>query len=255
MVRESWMEIYPYYQNYIQNMRPLFEQSNRFMQDILPEDLEDKTKITEYLAVEEKRSVGKVKAISEFSAMYRRDIFTRIWDCVEDLRSTTDLEEIRDIIIDDFEDSIEFLNFLSTITSPEQSKYESTPLFLIVQYIQEQIFPRRKTLQEVYNHLIEKSVEYYETQRHLLMPTSSYREKDEGFESPALSPILYKIINEITSLFNLDPNFLESPKDETIEIPVVLKDEVFLPFIDSVANNELNQSPANIEKNGITTHP
>jgi hypothetical protein len=31
---------------------------------------------------------------------------------------------------------------------------------------------------------------------------------------------------------------LESPKDETIEIPVVLKDEVFLPFIDSVANKE-----------------
>ena len=112
MVRESWMEIYPYYQNYIQNMRPLFEQSIRFMNDIDPDDLNDKTIITEYLTKEEKRSVGKVKAISEFSAMYRRDIFTRIWDCVEDLRDTTDLEEIRDIIIDDFEDSIEFLNFL-----------------------------------------------------------------------------------------------------------------------------------------------
>ena len=124
------------------------------------------------------------------------------------------------------------------MTSPDQSNYEESPMYLIVQFIQEQIFPRRKTLQEVYDHLIEKSVDYYEVQRHLLMPSSSYREKDEGFETPSLSPILYKIINEITSLFNLDPNYLESPKDETVEIPVVLKDEVFLPFIDSVANKE-----------------
>ncbi|MHA1110548.1 MAG: hypothetical protein ACTSRE_05565 [Promethearchaeota archaeon] len=238
MVRESWMEIYPYYQNYIQNMRPLFEQSIRFMHDISPDDLHDKTVITEYLTKEEKRSVGKVKAISEFNALYRRDFFTRVWDCVENLRSTTDLEEIRDIIIDDFEESIEFLDFLSTMTSPDQSNYEESPMYLIVHFIQEQIFPRRKSLQEVYDHLIEKSVDFYEVQRHLLMSSSSYREKDEGFETSALSPILYKIINEITSLFNLDPNYLESPKDESVEIPVVLKDEVFLPFIDSVANKE-----------------
>jgi hypothetical protein len=239
MVRESWMEIYPYYQNYIQNMRPLFEQSLKFMEDIVSEDLSENTKIMEYLANEEKRSVGKVKAISEFSAMYRRDIFSRIWDCVEDLNKNTDLEEIRDIIIDDFHDAIEFLNFLETITTPDQSNYENTPLYLIVQFIQEQIFPRRKSLQEVYDHLIEKSVDYYEIQRHLMMPTAAYREKDESFETPAITTILYKLINEITSLFNLDPNYLESPTDATIDIPVVLKDEVFLPFIDSIANKEL----------------
>jgi hypothetical protein len=232
------MEIYPYYQNYIQNMLPLFEQSLRFMNDIFPEDLIDNSKIMEYLEKEEKRSVGKVKAISEFSALYRRDIFSRIWDCVEDLRTTTDLEEIRDIIIDDFEDAIEFLNFLGSITSPDQSNYEQSHLYLIVQFIQEQIFPRRNTLQEVYDHLIDKSVEYYEVQRHLLMPSTAYREKDESFETPALNPILYKIINELTSLFNLDPNYLQAPKDDRIEIPVVLKDELFLPFIDSVANKE-----------------
>ena len=244
MVRESWMEIYPYYQNYIQNMLPLFEQSIKFVQDLAPQDLNDNTKILEYLATEEKRSVGKVKAISEFSALYRRDIFTRIWDCVEDLRSTTDLEEIRDIIIDDFEESIDFLNFLSALTTPDQSQYESTNLYLIVQYIQEQIFPRRSSVTEIYSHLIEKSVQYYDIQRHLLMPSTSYRENDENPETPALSAILYKIINEITSLLNLDPNYLQSPKDDTIEIPVIVKDEIFLPFIDSIANNEssnLNQ--------------
>ncbi len=238
MVRESWMEIYPYYQSYIQNMRPLFDQSLKFMIDLIPEDLNDNTKITEYLAKEDKRSLGKVKAISEFSALYRRDLFSRIWECVEELNSTTDLEEIRDIIIDDFEESIEFLDFLASLTTPDQSKYKETSLFQITQYIQEQIFPRRNSLQEVYDHLIEKSIEYYEVQRHLLMPTSSYREKDEGFETPALTSIMYKLINEITSLFNLDPNYIEAPKDETVEIPVVMKDEIFLPFIDSIANKE-----------------
>ncbi len=238
MVRESWTEIYPYYQNYIQNMQPLFEQSIKFVQDLRPEDLNDNIKIMEHLANEEKRSVGKVKAISEFSALYRRDIFSRIWDCIEELRINTDLEEIRDIIIDDFQESIEFLQFLASITTPDQSNYESTNLYLIVHFIQEQIFPRRNSLQEVYDHLIEKSVNYYDVHRHLLTPTSSYREKEEGFETPALSKVLYKIINEITSLFNLDPNYLESPKNENLEIPVVLKDEVFLPFVDSIANKE-----------------
>ena len=208
------------------------------MQDLAPEDLEENTVIMEYLAKEEKRSVGKVKAISEFSALYRRDLFSRIWDCAEELKPTTDLEEIRDIIIDDFEEAIEFFNFLRTITTPDQSDYETSPLYLIVQFIQEEIFPRRKTLQEVYDHLIEKSTDYYEIQRHMLMPTSSYREKDENFETPALSSTLYKLINEITSLFNLDPNYLQSPNDETLEIPVILKDEIFLPFIDSIANKE-----------------
>ncbi|MBN2155054.1 MAG: hypothetical protein JW776_03330 [Candidatus Lokiarchaeota archaeon] len=238
MVRESWMEIYPYYQNYIQNMLPLFEQSLKFVQDLQTEQISENTFIMEYLAKEEKRSVGKVKAISEFSALYRRDIFSRIWDRIEELKVSTDLEEIRDLIIDDFEEAIEFLDFLGSLTTPDQTQYESTNLYQIVNFIQEQIFPKRTSLQEVYDHLIEKSLQYYEIQRHLLMPTSSYREKDEGFETPALHSNHYKLINEITSLFNLDPNYLESPKDPNLEIPVILKDEIFLPFIDSIASNE-----------------
>ncbi|MFW9820297.1 MAG: hypothetical protein ACFFE5_11870 [Candidatus Thorarchaeota archaeon] len=53
-----------------------------------------------------------------------------------------------------------------------------------------------------------------------------------------MSPKIYQIINNITSLFNLDPNFGEFPEKKNHEIPMILKNEVFLPYIDSIANAE-----------------
>ena len=47
-----------------------------------------------------------------------------------------------------------------------------------------------------------------------------------------------QIINNITSLYNLDPNFGEFPEREDHEIPMILKNDVFLPYIDSIANPE-----------------
>jgi len=49
---------------------------------------------------------------------------------------------------------------------------------------------------------------------------------------------VYQIINNITSLFNLDPNFGEFPERNNYEIPMILKSDIFLPFIDSTANAE-----------------
>ena len=45
-------------------------------------------------------------------------------------------------------------------------------------------------------------------------------------------------LNNITSLFNLDPNFGEFPERENQELPMILKADVFNPYIDSIANAE-----------------
>jgi hypothetical protein len=49
---------------------------------------------------------------------------------------------------------------------------------------------------------------------------------------------VYQIFNNITSLFNLDPNFGNFPERENNELPMILKSDVFDPYIDSVANPE-----------------
>ncbi len=75
----------------------------------------------------------------------------------------------------------------------------------------------------------------------MLQPHTYYREKLENidyFEIPGISPKVYQITNNITSLYNLDPNFGEYPEKENYEIPMILKNDVFLPYIDSIANPE-----------------
>jgi hypothetical protein len=104
----------------------------------------------------------------------------------------------------------------------------------------DQIFPQGSSKKEIYDKLLEKSAEFYEFQRYLLKPSTFYREKIETNEIPSLSPMIYRIVNEITSLFNLDSNFLEMPEDDSLEIPVIIKSDIFEPFIDSLANKEEN---------------
>jgi hypothetical protein len=75
----------------------------------------------------------------------------------------------------------------------------------------------------------------------MLQPHTYYREKLESsdlFEIPGISPKVYNIINNVTSLFNVDPNFGEFPERENQELPMILKSEVFDPYIDSIANAE-----------------
>ena len=89
--------------------------------------------------------------------------------------------------------------------------------------------------------MLENSIDFYECQRHILQPHTYYREKLESsdyFEIPGVSPKVYQIINNITSLYNLDPNFGDFPEKENYEVPIILKNEVFVPYIDSIANSE-----------------
>jgi hypothetical protein len=93
----------------------------------------------------------------------------------------------------------------------------------------------------IYEKLHKFSTEYYECQRHLLQSHTYYRDKldnSDSFEIPGISPKMYQIINNITSLFNLDPSFGVFPERPDYEIPMILKSDIFLPYIDSIANAE-----------------
>jgi hypothetical protein len=129
---------------------------------------------------------------------------------------------------------------LESITNPDQDNLDKTLLFQITNFIQERVFPLGNSLNEIFDKLIEQSVNYYEIQRHILRPTTYYREDPEESSIPGISPKVYKIINEITSLFNLDPNYIEMPEDQNTDIPVILKESVFESFIDQIANAEEN---------------
>ena len=57
-------------------------------------------------------------------------------------------------------------------------------------------------------------------------------------EIPGLSPKTYQIVNNITSLFNLDPNYIDLPEQKDIVIPAIMNSDIFEPYIDRIANAE-----------------
>ncbi|MHA1764446.1 MAG: hypothetical protein ACTSYC_11930, partial [Promethearchaeota archaeon] len=114
-------------------------------------------------------------------------------------------------------------------------------LYKLVKFIEEIIFPRGSSIQEIYEKTLKHATRFYECQRHLLMPHTHYREQLDNadfFMIPGMTPNVYKIIKNITSLFNLDPNYGNSSSKEKIEIPMILKNDIFSPFIDSIAKAE-----------------
>lgn len=240
MPRETWSDILAYYLNYIENFQPVLKQTRRFLLNLKPEYILEKNYLYDEVLKEEKRSVHTVKAISEFTAMLRRRIYDKIWGYIDELKEDLDQFDLRDNIIDFLDESLDTLNIMNNITNPDQSDLKDTILYRTVHFIMEQIFPQGSSKKEIYDQLVEKSAKFYEFQRHLLKPTTFYREKIETNEIPSLSPMIYRIINEITSLFNLDSNFLEMPEDNSLEIPVIMKNDIFEPFIDSLANKEEN---------------
>ncbi|MBD3353198.1 MAG: hypothetical protein GF364_17090 [Candidatus Lokiarchaeota archaeon] len=238
MVRETWSDVLAYYLNYVTNLQPVFEQTQRFILDLKPESLLNREIFEDKLKRENKRSVSKVKAISEFLAMFRTEIFEFIWNYVEETKDYFDLIDIQDYIIDFLIESIKALKTLESITNPDEDDLRKTLLYQSVHIIQEKIFPQGQSLQDIYDKLIDQSISYYEVQRHLLKPAAYYREDLEKSEIPGFTPNTYKILNQITSLFNLDPNYYEMPEDNAIDIPVILPEQVFDPFIEQIANKE-----------------
>ncbi|MCK4781245.1 MAG: hypothetical protein KAT57_13680, partial [Candidatus Lokiarchaeota archaeon] len=190
---------------------------------------------------EEKRNIRKVRALAEFSAMYRSNVYDIIKDFIIKYRDNIPIIDIKDYILDFLHESVNALNVLRHITNPDQLNLENTYLFQLVKFIESKLFPRGANLKIIYNKLLQESIDFYECQRHILQPHTFYREKLESpdyFEIPGISPKVYQIINNITSLYNLDPNFGEFPERENHELPMILKNDIFLPYIDSIANLE-----------------
>ena len=239
--REKWTDILPRYLTFISHMRPILRETRRIIINLDADLLLDTDVLDKIQQGEAKRNMRKVRALSEFSAMYRSNVYEIIKEFIVKYREKIPIIDIKDYILDFLFESVDALNILRHITNPDELNLENTYLFQLVKYIENKLFPRGANLKIIYNKLLQHSPDLYECQRHLLQSHTYYREKLENpdyFEIPGTSPKVYQIINNVTSLYNLDPNFGEFPERENYEIPMVLKNDVFLPYIDSIANAE-----------------
>ena len=239
--REKWTDILPRYLTFISHMRPILRETRRIIIDLDSDLLLDTEILDKIRQEEEKRNIRKVRALSEFSAMYRSNVYEIIKDFIIKYREEIPIIDIKDYIVEFLHESVDALNVLQHITNPDEFKLENTYLFQLVKFIEDRLFPRGSNLKFIYKKLLEYSPEFYECQRHLLQSHTYYREKLESpdyFEIPGISPKVYQIINNITSLYNLDPNFGVFPEKNNYEIPMILKNDVFLPYIDAIANAE-----------------
>jgi hypothetical protein len=222
-------------------MRPILRETRRIIIDLDADLLLDTEILDKIRQEEEKRNIRKVRALSEFSAMYRSNIYEIIKDFIVKYRKNIPIIDIKDYIVEFLQESVDALNILRYITNPDQINIENTYLYHLVKFIEERLFPRGSNIKIIYEILLNHTPIFYECQRHLLQPHTYYREKLESsdfFEIPGMSPKLYQIINNITSIYNLDPNFGEFPERKNYELPMILKANVFLPYIDSIANSE-----------------
>ncbi len=239
--REKWTDILPRYLTFLSHMRPILRETRRIIINLDADLLLDTEILDKIRQEEEKRNIRKVRALSEFSAMYRSNIYEIIKNFIVKYRESIPIIDIKDYIVEFLHESVASLNLLRHITNPDETNLENTYLHQLVKFIEDKLFPRGSTFRIIYNKLLHHSTDFYECQRHLLQPHTYYRENLENpdyFEVPCMSPKVYQIINTITSLYNLDPNFGEFPERENYEIPMILKNDVFLPYIDSIANAE-----------------
>ena len=239
--REKWTDILPRYLTFLSHMRPILRETRRIIIDLDADLLLDTDVLDKIRQEEEKRNIRKVRALSEFSAMYRSNIYEIIKDFIVKYREKIPIIDIKDYILEFLHESIDALNILRHITNPDELNLENTYLYQLIKFIEERLFPRGSNIRIIYNKLLQYSPDFYECQRHLLQSHTYYREKLESsdyFEIPGISPKVYQIINNITSLYNLDPNFGEFPEKDNHELPMILKNDVFLPYIDSIATAE-----------------
>ena len=239
--REKWTDILPRYLTFISHMRPILRETRRKIIELDADLLLDIEILDKIRQEEEKRNIRKVRALSEFYTMYRSNVYDIIKDFILKYRESIPIIDIKDYIIEFLYESIGALNVLRHITNPDESSLEKTFLYVLTKFIEERLFSRGRNIIIIYNKLLEYSSDLYECQRHILQPHTYYREKLERsdfFEIPGMSPKVYQLINNITSLYNLDPNFGEFPERGNQELPMILKTEVFNPYIDSIANAE-----------------
>jgi hypothetical protein len=252
--REKWTDLFPRYLTFISHMRPILRETRRIIIKLDADLLLDTEILDKIRQEEEKRNIRKVRALSEFSAMYRSNIYEIIKDFIIKYRERIPIVDIKDYIVDFLYEAVNALNILRHITNPDEANLENTYLYNIAKFIEARLFPRGANLKIIYEKLLTYSQNFYECQRHTLQPHTYYREKLESpdfFEIPGISPKIYQIINNIISLYNLDPNFGEFPEKENYEIPMILKSDIFLPYIDSIANAEEEAIESIVERLGL----
>jgi hypothetical protein len=235
-------------------MRPILRETRRIIKDLDADLLLDIEILDKIRQEEEKRNIRTVRALTEFSAMYRSNIYEIMKDFILKYHDKIPIIDVKDYIMDFLHESVDALDVLRKITNPDKKYYENTYLYRLVKFLEEKIFPRGNSVKVIYEKLLEHVPQFYECQRHLLQPHTYYREKIESadlFEIPGISPKIYQIINNITSLYNLDPNYGAFPEKENHEIPMILTNDVFAPYIDSIANAEEDSIEKIAERIGL----
>lgn len=230
--REKWTDILPRYLTFISHMRPILRETRRIIKKLDPDLLLDIEILDKIRQEEEKRNIRTVRALAEFSAMYRSNVYEIMKDFILKYHDKIPIIDIKDYIMDFLHESINALDILQKITNPDMKYFENTFLYKLVKLIEDKLFPRSNNMKNIYEKLLVHVPQFYECQRHLLQPHTYYREKiesDDLFEIPGISPKIYQIINNITSLYNLDPNYGVFPEKENHEIPMILSNEIFAP--------------------------
>ncbi len=238
MPREKWEEIVAYYRTYVGIIDPIFKQVRGIILQLTPDQIMEKTPLDEILEEDTKRNLGKVKAIAEFSAAIEGNIFASINKYTEEVKAEFSPSDIKDFVIDFLDEAISINELLLNLVELDSHKHEESLLYRITQSLIEILLPSGNKLDEIYSKLIDQSVEWYEAQRYILRPTTYYKDEIGEMEIPGLSPKTYQIVNNITSLFNLDPNYIDLPEQKDIVIPAIMNSDIFEPYIDRIANAE-----------------
>ena len=106
MARERWEEIVAYYKTYISIIQPLIKETRSIILKLEDESLLDMASLKEIVEKESKRKVSNVKAIAEFNAYFRKEIFRYIISYIEEVQEEDNFEpvDIRDYLIDFLEE-------------------------------------------------------------------------------------------------------------------------------------------------------
>ena len=132
MARERWEDVIAYYRTYISIIQPLLQETRREIINLTPEDIINTEILKEILKKEIKRSVSKVKAISEFNAFFRKEIFNYIIGYIEEVKEDFPPLDIRDYIIDFLEEAISAFDLLLDIVKEDQSQQHDSTLFKLL---------------------------------------------------------------------------------------------------------------------------
>ncbi len=238
MAREKWTDIAALYKTYIGIIEPLLRETSVIIRELDPEELLDPEVIAGILDKETKRKLKKVKVIAEFNAFFRGEIFRYISNYIQEVREEFDPIDVRDYVLDFLDEAIAAFNVLMDLVVEDTRDHKNSLLYELTAILSDILLPQGKSLEEIYDFLIEQSEDWYEVQRYIMRSTTYYREKLTEMEIPGLSPKTYQLLNQITSLFNLEPNYLDMPEDPNIVIPGIMKSDVFEPYIKNIANNE-----------------